>query len=1018
MKYFTTAILITFVSLFSFGQTTVPCENPIPGTSCNPGAPQPEDGNGSLGMTYSNTACGLNYFQSTLMTTTRYSPPGTGFPAPMNVTIPCGANIEQAYVWWSGSGTAGSGADPNFTFNGNPYVGTLIGTGGDKCWNYGGTVAYRYDITALVTGSGVYNFSSAMGDLIDGAMIMVIYTDPSAAYQGTIQINDGNIANNSGGLETQTMTGLNVCANSTYGEAFIVVGDMQDNIAPPTHTNTLNGANSGFPNQFYQFDMANTNFTAGQTTSAFGTSPDGGGDCYAWILMGVYYQTTSCATCTPVTGSLTSNSTFVDASCGNCDGTATANPAGGTGPYTYSWNTVPVQNTQTATNLCAGTYIVTFTDATCLTGADTITISTIAGPAAPVITPTGPYCLGDPALNITVSTVGGTWSGTGITNTANGTFDPTTAGAGSHLIIYVDAGLCPGSDTITIVVNSIADATITPAGPFCPNDPIINLTAVSPGGTWTGTGITNAATGAFSPTIATPGTYTITYEISGSCGDTQTVNITISPFLNATITPTGPYCLVDPSINLAAVDIGGAWSGTGITNAVAGTFDPATAGAGTHTITYGIPGNCGDTQTVNIIVVAALDATITPAGPFCEGDPSAILLPAVDPGGIWSGVGITNTTAGAFDPTTAGAGTHTITYGITGSCGDTQTVNIIVIPDADATITPVGIICVISPAFNLSAVDPNGIWSGTGITNAATGAFDPATAGIGTHTITYTIAGACGDAQTTNITIVAQDDATITPSGPFCVDASSVSLIAATAGGTWSGQGITNPANGTFDPATAGPGVHIITYTTPGVCGNADTGNIIVNPLPVVVFSVDTFSLCETPAQSFTFSTDTTGGMFSSILWNFGDGSTGSSDVITHTYAGPGTYDITLTLTSSAAAGGCTNSLLEIAYVEVYANPVADFTITPNPTSMFDPTVQFIDQSYNNIVSWNWDIGGLQTSIMQNPIYTFPEDTGHYLTILTVIDANGCIDTTSNTAIVIGEFGIYVPNSFTPDGDG
>jgi len=54
----------------------------------------------------------------------------------------------------------------------------------------------------------------------------------------------------------------------------------------------------------------------------------------------------------------------VDASCsGMCDGQATVNPSGGTGAYTYLWNTSPTQSTQTATGLCAGSPSVNVLDA-------------------------------------------------------------------------------------------------------------------------------------------------------------------------------------------------------------------------------------------------------------------------------------------------------------------------------------------------------------------------------------------------------------------------------------------------------------------------------------------------------------------------------------------------------------------------------------------------------------------------------------------------------------------------------
>ena len=58
---------------------------------------------------------------------------------------------------------------------------------------------------------------------------------------------------------------------------------------------------------------------------------------------------------------LTTTTSFINVSCfGGSDGTATANPSGGTAPYTYLWSNG--QTTQTATNLLAGTYTCAITD--------------------------------------------------------------------------------------------------------------------------------------------------------------------------------------------------------------------------------------------------------------------------------------------------------------------------------------------------------------------------------------------------------------------------------------------------------------------------------------------------------------------------------------------------------------------------------------------------------------------------------------------------------------------------------
>lgn len=607
--------------------------------------------------------------------------------------------------------------------------------------------------------------------------------------------------------------------------------------------------------------------------------------------------------------------TFTQETCaGSCNGTATATVgAGGVGPFTYQWNAAAGnQTTQTATGLCAGTYTVSVTDGVGCVSTGTVTVTSGAASANATITPSGPYCESSAAVNLTAATGGGTWSGNGITNATNGTFDPDIAGVGTHTITYTIAGPCGDTKTTTITVNPDADATITPVGPYCQGDAVVTLVGATAGGTWSGTGITNTTTGTFDPSIAGAGIHTITYTIAGTCGDTKTTTITVNANSDATITPVGPFCISDPSITLTAASAGGTWSGTGITNASSGTFDPSIAGAGTHTITYTISGTCGDVKTTTIDVNASFNATITPVGPYCETDP-AVTLSAVDPGGVWSGTGITNTSTGIFDPSVAGPGTHTVTYVISGACGDTKTTNITVNQSYDATITPSGPFCELDAAVTLFAVDGGGTWSGVGITNATTGVFDPLIAGPGTHTITYTISGPCGDTKTTTITVNQSYDATITPAGPFCQSDAAMVLTAVDPGGTWSGSGITNSATGDFDPSVAGPGNHTITYTIVAACGDVQTTSITVNQTyDATINAVGPF--CESDA-AVTLSAADAGGTWS------GTGITNASNgVFDPMIAGPGTHTITYTI-----LGACG----DVQTSDIVVNATDDATITP-----------------------------------------------------------------------------------------
>ncbi len=499
------------------------------------------------------------------------------------------------------------------------------------------------------------------------------------------------------------------------------------------------------------------------------------------------------------------------------------------------------------------------------------------------ITPVGPYCFSDVAVNLTAASVGGTWSGTGITDVNLGTFDPTAAGVGNHVISYdLVVGSCSASDNITIVVNPSPDATITAAGPFCTNDASVNLSAATGGGTWSGTGITDAVNGTFDPSSASAGSHIITYDVGvGLCLDSDNITIVVTNSPDATITAAGPFCESDASVNLSAATGGGTWSGTGITDAVNGTFDPVAAGAGTHTIGYDVTvGSCTESDNINIEVFSNPDATITAAGPFCTNDAS-VNLSAATGGGTWSGIGIIDAVNGTFDPSSASAGSHIITYDVgVGLCLDSDNITIVVTNSPDATITAAGPFCESDASVNLSAATGGGTWSGTGITDAVNGTFDPVAAGAGTHTIGYDVTvGSCTESA-------------------FCTNDASVNLSAATGGGTWSGTGITDAINGTFDPSLASAGSHIITYDVGvGSCLDTDNITIVVSNSPDATITA-AGPFCTNDA-SVTLSATPPSGVWSG---------TGITDVdngiFDPTISGSGDHIITYDVTS----GGCSGS--------------------------------------------------------------------------------------------------------------
>ncbi len=189
----------------------------------------------------------------------------------------------------------------------------------------------------------------------------------------------------------------------------------------------------------------------------------------------------------------------------------------------------------------------------------------------------------------------------------------------------------------------------------------------------------------------------------------------------------------------------------------------------------------------------------------------------------------------------------------------------------------------------------------------------------------------------------------------------------------------------------------------------------VVNYFPVpqlLVVAPSEFIGCQ-PASIFFDNLSTPVDENYDIFWEFGDGGTSTEIDPTHTYEDLGTFTISLSITSPL---GCFIDTVWNDLITVLPSPIADFTFSPVQPSNLVPTVSFFDESFEP-VAWKWRFGDVGASIQQNPVFTFP-DTGMQEIQLVVFHESGCTDTMIQYLDVIPEVRYFLPNAFTPNGDG
>ena len=210
-----------------------------------------------------------------------------------------------------------------------------------------------------------------------------------------------------------------------------------------------------------------------------------------------------------------------------------------------------------------------------------------------------------------------------------------------------------------------------------------------------------------------------------------------------------------------------------------------------------------------------------------------------------------------------------------------------------------------------------------------------------------------------------------------------------------------------FIDSYANNGVYNITlHYNDGTCIFDSTMQISFLP-PMTVVATGDVSIC--PGDSAQLSAVGQGGDGGPFTYTWSNGDKGNPITVTP--------DVTMKYSVIASDDCGASQPSNDVTVTVFSAPPVNITANPPNPSEFSPIIQFYGTS-DNAITWLWDFGdGSPTDATQNPTHRFP-GAGIYIVKLTVTDSNGCTNTFIYPLDVHKEYLFYIPNAFTPNGDG
>jgi gliding motility-associated-like protein len=484
---------------------------------------------------------------------------------------------------------------------------------------------------------------------------------------------------------------------------------------------------------------------------------------------------------------------------------------------------------------------------------------------------------------------------------------------------------------------------------------------------------TNGISGAWSPAFNSQATTTYTftpttYNVISGCPATTTHTVFVAPSFTPSFGLPSALC-IGAAYTLPSVSnegLSGTWSQPfNNQQTTSYTFTPISTGL--TTISQAVV--CPIAETYSIGINTPVTPTFTLPDSICEG--ATVTLPLV------SNNGVNGTWAPAFD--NQNTTTYTFTPAVS-QCPITVQQTIVVSTLYDPTFSLPSTICQ-NEVLTLPLVSDNGV----------AGTWTPSFSSQQSGSFSYVFqpaAAVCAYDYLLNLTV-----------NPTHVSYDTVVLCQNQLPLVWNGQTLTSASSTS------------VTYPNQFGCDSVLNLHLIVNPNPVLDFSIPAWSGCLPLSIAFTNNQVEANTIYN---WSFGNAVTSSNAAtLNNLYTQPGCYDVSLTATNQF---GCAANLTQTDAICFDHNPVADFEIQNNPLPIINPTT-LLQNTSQSATSSVWDFGdGSASSTVFSPIHTFPEKAGAYTVTLQIANSNGCTDATTQILQIEQDPIYYVPNAFTPNG--